>query len=86
MELNFQNWDSEQKRRRNEYWKKLQMARADFFNNTVETEHPTTSAFYYHMQSKWGVKMTLDNNQNITQSYEIVDEPKYLMFLMKYGN
>ena len=62
------------------------MARADFFNNTVETEHPTTSAFYYHMQSKWGVKMTLDNNQNITQSYEIVDEPKYLMFLMKYGN
>lgn len=86
IEQNFQEWDTEQRRRRNEYWKKLHMARADFFNSTVEKEHPTTSSFYYYMQNKWGVKMILDDNQNITREYRIVDESKYLMFLMKYGS
>ena len=62
------------------------MARADWFNNTVENEHPTTEGFYYHMQNKWGVKMHLDDSKNITGDCQIVDESKYLMFLMKYGN
>lgn len=85
-DANFQGWVDDHHRRRNEYWQKLQMARADWFNNTVETEHPSTDAFYYFMQHKWGIKMNLDSSKNITASYQIIDESKYLMFLMKYGH
>ena len=71
---------------RRSYWIKLRKARADFHNDTVETSHPTTGEFYYFMQRQWGIKIGLDSNQNITDTYEIVDEGKHLMFMIKYGN
>ena len=71
---------------RRDYWSRLRKARADFHNDTIETEHPTTEAFYYFMQHKWGIKIGLDSQKNITDRYEIIDEGKHLMFMMKYGN
>lgn len=68
------------------YWAKLRLARADYFNDTVETEHPKPEGFYYYMQRKWGIKILLDQNNNITEQFEIVNDPQYLLFLMKYGN
>ena len=71
---------------RRSYWNKLRKARADFHNDTVEKTHPTTGEFYYFMQHKWGIKIGLDSGQNITDTYEIIDEGKHLMFMIKYGN
>jgi len=71
---------------RREFWLKLRMARADYFNDNVEIEHPTPEGFYYYLQLRWGIKLRLDNQGNITHEFDVVNEPQYLLFLMKYGN
>ena len=69
---------------RRAFWDKLRKARADYFNDTVEHEHPAPEGFYYYMQLKWGIKLVLEEG-NITDKFEVVNEPQYLLFLMKYG-
>ena len=83
---NFLLDDIEAARKRRSYWAKLKLARADYFNDTVENEHPRPEGFYYYLQLKWGIKVMLDKDNNITEEVEIIDEGKYLMFLMKYGS
>lgn len=85
-EHEFKNTDISARLKRNNYWAQLQAVRADYFNDTVEHKHPTTEGFYYFMQNHWGVKMVLDENNNITSEYKIINDSKHLMFLMKYGN
>lgn len=82
----FLHEDLEAARKRRAWWTKLRRARADFHNDTIETTHPTTGEFYYFMQRQWGIKIGLDSGQNITDTYEIVDEGKHLLFMIKYGN
>lgn len=71
---------------RRAFWAKLQKARADYFNDNVEIEHPKPEGFYYYLQLRWGIKLRLDNQGNITHEFDVVNEPQYLLFLMKYGN
>ena len=82
----FLHEDLEAARKRREWWTKLRKARADFHNDTVETQHPSVAGFNAFMQEKWGIRIGLDNQSNITDTYEIVDEGKHLLFMIKYGN
>lgn len=71
---------------RRAFWLKLRMARADYFNDNVEIEHPKPEGFYYYLQLRWGIKLRLDKEGNITDEFDVVNEPQYLLFLMKYGS
>ena len=71
---------------RRAFWAKLRLARADYFNANVEIEHPKPEGFYHYLQLHWGIKLRLDNQGNITDEFDVVNEPQYLLFLMKYGN
>ena len=86
LEENFQQWDIERKKKRNNYWRMLAMVRADYFNQTVEKHHPTTNGFFEYMLTQYGVKVDTDESGNITQNLNIVDESKYLLLVMKYGS
>lgn len=86
MEANFQEWDRDYKEKRNRYWRWLQVAWQDY----QEGDHgpygePNFSSFKYYMENKYGLRVNMVGS-NIDSSYQIIDDTKYTLFLMKYGN
>lgn len=75
------------KKRRNNYWAMLKTARKDYYQNLLDNNIEYAkyeTAFYEHMISVHGLRVILEGG-SISAEYEIVDEKKYVMFLMKYG-
>jgi len=78
----------EQRRKRDQYWKMLYDARQEFLK--VTDQAPTdininSGAFFYYLKQHYGLQVeTIDGN--ITGEYAVVDEKKYLLFLMKFGS
>lgn len=83
-EENFNQWEQDRRARRMTYWNKLRLARADYFNETVETEHPDLGGFRYWMERKWGVAIEIIDG-NVGSEYVVKDEHKFLLFQMKYA-
>lgn len=75
------------RKKRNQYWSMLRQAKIDFIKLTdqasVEYEIGE-DAFYYYLRHNYGVQIELIDG-NIAGDYAIVDEKKYLLFLLKYG-
>ena len=78
----------EQRRKRDQYWRMLYQARQEFFKLTdrVTTQFDMNSgAFFYYLKQTYGLQVeTVD--EKITSEYAIIDERKYLLFLMKFGS
>jgi len=74
---------TEDRIRRQQYWAMLRRARDDF----SETGNLYTDpyAFSHHLQKIYGLRPELDGSSNYT-SYTVIDEKKYLLFLLKYGS
>ena len=64
------------KRRRNEHWQRMRIAREDC---------PTPNTFHLWLEEHWGLRVGLDKDSMITSDYAVVDEKKYLMYLLKFG-
>lgn len=64
------------KRRRNEHWQRMRTAREDC---------PTPNTFHLWLEEHWGLRVVLDKDSMITSDYAVVDEKKYLMYLLKFG-
>jgi len=76
------DYSKELERRRQvkfEYWARLRKAKAEF-----ESTHRYVY-FEQWMQEHYGLKINYDIAGNITERFEIVDEPKHTFFLMKYA-
>lgn len=70
--------------KRNEYWRKLRVAREVFLaENPGLDDQANIRQFCQYAREKFGIKVVL-HNDFISQEHEIVDEQKYLMFLLKY--
>ncbi len=82
MESNFQEWDRDQKERRNRYWKRLEQAFRDYRN---KNDDATMSSFRYWMELQYGLRVNMVGT-HIDNSYQIIDETKHTIFLLKYGN
>jgi hypothetical protein len=88
--LNPEAWDDLwqlSKAKRNRYWAMLKMTRADYYNNMVDNSIECAryeNSFYEYVESTYGVRVSLVDN-NIGSEYKVVDEKKYLLWLMKYG-
>lgn len=69
-----------QRRNRWNYWGALKQVRKEFMAQNKEFD---AYDFEDYLIGQYGVKMNIVNG-NITDGYEIVDEKKYLIFLLKF--
>ena len=70
----------EQRRNRWNYWEALKKVRKEYMEQNREFD---AYDFEDYLIGQYGVKMNIVNG-NITDGYEIVDEKKYLIFLLKF--
>lgn len=83
----FQDYDDDdpnidQRKRRWDYWAALKLVRREYQEQNKYTEFDAYD-FEDYLTGQYGVKMNIVNG-NITDGYEIVDEKKYLIFLLKF--
>ena len=79
---------AEDRKRRNQYWIMLHAARQEFLNLTEQAaaEYCSVSgAFFYYLRQNYGLQVELKDGK-IAGEYAVVDEKKYLLFLMKFGS
>jgi len=74
--------DPEIERRKNRwnYWEALKKVRKEYMTQNTEFD---AYDFEDYLVGQYGLKMNIVNG-NITDGYEIVDEKKYLIFLLKF--
>jgi hypothetical protein len=81
------SWHQEQKSKRWQYWKMLRSAHADYIKLTeqcgIESEMGH-GAFEYYLRHYYGIQTELIDG-NISGNYNIIDEKKHLIFLIKYS-
>jgi hypothetical protein len=70
----------EQHKKRWDYWAALKLVRKEYMNQNKEFD---AYDFEDYLVGQYGIKMNIVNG-NITDGYEIVDEKKYLIFLLKF--
>ena len=68
------------RKRRWDYWAALKLVRKEYMEQNREFD---AYDFEDYLEGKYGVKMNIVNG-NITDGYKIVDEKKYLIFLLKF--
>ena len=70
----------EQRKNRWNYWEALKKVRKEYMAQNKEFD---AYDFEDYLLGQYGLKMNIVNG-NITDGYEIVDEKKYLIFLLKF--
>lgn len=86
----FQDYDDdderkEQRDRRYKYWQTLKNLRDEYLKetqNNVNNLEP--QVFLVWVEEKYGIKPKLFDN-HITDDYDIIDEKKYMVYVLKYG-
>lgn len=86
MEQSFKDWDLDYVARRNDYWRKLRLARADYELNACHGHYePDTRYFITWMLDKWGIEVSMSKEvDGISGDYTVVDPKKYMLFQIKY--
>ena len=88
VEQQYLRWEVERQQKRNTYWLMLKRARNEYYdlaNQAPADVDCSDSAFYYYMQRNYGVKVNLVDGR-IDASYQIVDEKRHMLFLMKFAS
>ena len=70
----------DQRKNRWNYWEALKKVRKEYMAQNKDFD---AYDFEDYLIGQYGVKMNIVNG-NITDGYEIVDEKKYLIFLLKF--
>ena len=70
----------EKRKNRWNYWEALKKVRKEYMEQNREFD---AYDFEDYLLGQYGLKMNIVNG-NITDGYEIVDEKKYLIFLLKF--
>ena len=68
------------RKRRWDYWAALKLVRKEYMEQNREFD---AYDFEDYLVGQYGLKMNIVSG-NITDGYEIVDEKKYLIFLLKF--
>lgn len=84
-EENFQKWEADRKRKRNEYWDMIRRAHKDYEANECHGHKADSfGGFRYWVERRWGLAIELVDGK-ISAEYNVVDESKFLLFQMKYA-
>lgn len=70
------------RKKRWNYWEALKKVRVEYMQ---DAKNRTFDAFDFedYIEEKYGIKMQIVNG-NITDGYKIMDEKKYIVFLLKF--
>lgn len=72
--------------KRNSYWRRLRTAFKDYEENYCHGYYePNFDTFKRVMEEQYGLRVNMVSG-DIDSSYQIIDEAKHTMFLLKYGN
>ena len=63
-----------------EHWNAIKQARQDWLEIKDQVDLP---AFPGWLQDKYGIKL-IELDSGLSTSFDVVDESKYIMFLLKY--
>lgn len=80
--MNPDNWE-DNKHERYDHWRRIRAARADW-NKDNNHETKDVQTYFEWLEQTHGIKVHLDQSGNITEYYDIVDEHKYFLFMLKY--
>lgn len=72
------------KEQRNKYWGFLRAVQAEFVKLTWKTEYGTQADFENFLQQNYGIAPEFNIERQYTNSYNIVNEKKYLLTKIKY--
>ena len=72
--------DIDSRKNRWNYWEALKKVRKEYMSQNNEFD---AYDFEDYLTGQYGIKMNIVDG-NITDGYEIVDEKKYLIFLLKF--
>ena len=72
----------EQRKKRWDYWAALKLVRKEYMDDAKNGEFDAFD-FEDYIEEKYGIKMNIVDG-NITDGYKIMDEKKYLIFLLKF--
>ena len=83
--LDFQDYDDDdehipQRNNRWDYWNALKIVRKEYMEIKKEFD---AYEFEDYLESKYGIKMNIVNG-NITDGFKIMDEKKYIVFVLKF--
>jgi len=74
----------EQRKRRWDYWAALKLVRKEYMDDLKAIDGQFDAFdFEDYIEENYGIKMNIVNG-NITDGYKIMDEKKYLIFLLKF--
>ncbi len=77
--------DIEFRLRRWKYWAALKKIRLEYMNTLTELgEKFDERDFKNHIEETYGIQLHEDAGGSITDKYQIVDEKKYLVFVLKW--
>lgn len=77
----------EQRKKRNQYWAMLRSAKDEFYRLVGQSgmaDYMDEGAFFYYLKQNYGLEVELIDGK-IAGDYHIVNEKKYLLFLLKFG-
>lgn len=73
------------KKKKYEYWRMLKQANEDYrLNNQHNTFQEEKEQFEKWMRNHWGIIVEVEAD-GYTPYYTVLDEKKYLLFVIKYG-
>jgi len=83
----FQDYDDDdpnidQRKKRWDYWATLKLVRTEYMTDAKNGQFDAYE-FEDYLEEKYGIKMSLVDG-NITDGYKIMDEKKYIVFLLKF--
>ena len=74
----------DQRKKRWDYWKALKEIRSEYMTDVMKLQGQFDAYdFEIYIEEKYGIKMSMVNG-NISDGYTIMDEKKYLIFLLKF--
>lgn len=85
----FQDYDDddpniEQRKRRWDYWAALKLIRKEYMQDISDLDGQFDAYdFEDYIEENYGIKMNIVDG-NITDGYKVMDEKKYIIFLLKF--
>jgi hypothetical protein len=77
----FRAWDADKKKMRFVYWRALRGAAKEYY---ATVGGPDPDGLGPYLLEHYGLRMNLTTGQMITGEYQIVDDEKYLVFILKF--
>jgi hypothetical protein len=75
----------EARKKRNEYWALLAKVKDEYLENVDASQGQfSRKEFVDYIERNYGIKITINDGGFITDTFDIVDETLYMLFILKW--